>query len=132
MLALSTTGTLGMVKLSAWLAIAVGVVLAAAQLLRNYDNWQNWPTWMIDELAAVVLVAAGLLALRRRTTRLLPVGWAFACGLYAAGVVSRWNALGPATAEAYGAEQRLMAAVAGLVGVSLVGLALVLFSRKPT
>lgn len=119
-----------MVRLSAWLAIMVGALIAAAQILRNYNNWENWTTWMIDEFAAAVLIVAGLLALRRQTTRLLPVGWSFACGLYAAGSISHWNALRVTSGEMYASEYQLAIFLAVLEIIALAGLALVLFGKR--
>lgn len=119
-----------MIKLSAWLAIAVGVVLGAAQIARNYDNWASWPTWMIDEVAAVVLVLAGLLALRKRTTRLLPVGWSFALGLYTSSFVGHWTAMHMVSGEVFVSEQRLVVIVGLLAAVCVGGIALVLLAPK--
>jgi hypothetical protein len=120
-----------MVKLSAWLSIAAGITLGAAQLLRNWENWQNWPSWMVDEFAALVMIAAGLLALRKRTTRLLPVGWSFACGLYVSALIGHLNTLAASDGELHVATQRLVVIVAGLLGVSVLGLVLVIFDRRP-
>jgi len=121
-----------MVRLSAWFAIAVGIAIAVAQIYRNYNNWENWTTWMIDEFAAAVLIAAGLLALRKQTTRLLPVGWSFACGLYAAGSISHWNALKVTSGETYASEYQLAIFLAVIEAIALVGLALVLFGKRST
>lgn len=119
-----------MLKLSAWLAIAVGVSVAAAQILRNYDNWENWPSWMVDEAAAAILVVAGVAALRKRTTRLLPVGWAFAAGLYVSALINHAHVMSLSSGALYVAEQRIVVIVAGLLALSLVGLALVLLDRR--
>jgi len=119
-----------MVKLSAWMAIAVGALLAAAQLYRNYDNLENWMTWTIDIVAGLVMVVAGLLALRKQTTRLLPVGWAFAIGLFASGTFSHLNALRMVEGQLYVAEQRLVMILGALDLVCLVGVALVLFAPR--
>lgn len=119
-----------MLRLSAWLAILVGVGVAVAQLVRNYDNWENWPSWMVDEAAAAILVAAGLAALRKRTTRILPVAWAFAAGLYVSALIHHAHILSMSTGALYAAEQRIVIIVAGLLGASLAGLALVLFDRR--
>ena len=121
-----------MVKLSAWLSIVVGVLLAAAQLLRNWDNWANWPSWMVDEFAAVVMIAAGLLALRKRTTRLLPVGWSFACGLYISALIGHLNTMANSEGELHMAAQKLVIIVGGLLGLSFAGLVMVIFGRRST
>ena len=119
-----------MEKLSAWLAIAVGVLIASAQLVRNFDNWANWPTWMIDEAAAAVMIIAGILALWKRTTRLLLVGWAFACGVYGAAMITHMNSLPLVSAQIYDAERQLLIVIGGLLAVSAAGLALALFARR--
>ena len=119
-----------MLKLSAWLAILVGVGVAVAQIIRNYDNWENWPSWMVDEAAAAILIAAGVAALRKRTTRLLPVGWAFAAGLYVSALINHAHVMSLSTGALYAAEQRIVIIVAGLFAASLAGLALVLFDRR--
>lgn len=122
-----------MVKLSAWMAIAVGALLAAAQVLRNYDNLANWTTWTVDVFAGVIMVVAGLLALRKQTTRLLPVGWSFAAGLFASGTVTHWNALQSGVAsELYAAEQRLVLILGTLDLICIMGVALVLFAPRQT
>ena len=119
-----------MIRLSALMAIAVGALLGVAQLARNYDNLANWPTWTIDVFAAVVLVIAGLLALRKRTTRLLPVGWSFACGLFASSFVSHWNTTRIVEGEILAAEQRLVMIIGVLVALCLSGIVLVLFAPR--
>lgn len=119
-----------MVKLSAWMAIAVGALLAVAQIYRNYDNLANWTMWTIDVAAGIVMVVAGLLALRKQTTRLLPVGWSFAAGLFASGTVSHWNTLKVVTGELYASEQRLFMILGVLDLVCIAGVALVLFAPK--
>lgn len=132
MLPRSEVGGPEMVRLSAWFAIAVGIVVAVAQIYRNYNNWANWSTWMIDEFAAALLVAAGFLALRRQTTRLLPVAWSFVVGLYAAGSISHWNALKATSGETYASEYRLAILLTILEVVGLVGLAMVMLGKRPT
>jgi hypothetical protein len=130
MLWLSLGGRGEMIRLSAWFAIAVGVVIAVAQIVRNNDNWENWSTWMIDEFAAVVLVIAGVLALRKQTTRLLPVAWSFAVGLYAGAAISHWNGLKATSGETYAREYQLAILLAVVELIALAGLALVMFSKR--
>lgn len=119
-----------MIKLSAWMAIAVGLLLGAAQIARNYDNLTNWPTWTIDIVAATVMVIAGVLALRKRTTRLLPVGWSFGLGLYTSSFVSHWNTTRVVGGELLASEERLVMIIGALVAICLVGIALVLFAPR--
>jgi hypothetical protein len=125
-----------MTKLSAWLSIAVGVVLGVAQLIRNWGNWeapQNWMTWGVDIFAALALIAAGLLALRGQATRLLSVAWAFAGGLYVAGLLN--HLIGVLVLEpgpVHDARQQLAVILSGLLVVVLGGLGLALFDRRRT
>jgi hypothetical protein len=119
-----------MVRLSSWLAIAMGALLAIAQLARNFNNPEHWMTWTIDVAAGLIMIAAGLLALRKRTTRLLPVGWAFALGLYAAAFLTHLTILQKADGEWYQAELRLVVILGGLLAATLAGLALVMFAPR--
>lgn len=132
MVTLWILGGARMIKLSAWMAIGAGLVLGAAQIARNHDNLANWMTWTIDLVAAAVMVVAGLLALRKRTTRLLPVGWSFGLGLYVSSFVSHWNAMHVVPEEIYASEQRLVLIIGVLVAICLTGIALVLFAPRTT
>ena len=114
-------------RLSAWLAIAFGAAVAVAQIARNWDNLDHWPTWAIDELAAAVLIVSGVRALQGKPTRALMVGWSFACGLYLSGFASH------AVRAQYFAGGLLLAAIVGVMfAVSVAGLALILMDRKAT
>ena len=119
-----------MTRLAAWLAIAVAIPLAAAQLYRNFDNWNRWPSWVIDEVAAAGLLVAGALALRQGQPRYLAPAWAFAFALYLSSVATRIHALPMMPPEIYGAELMLTRIVSALAAVSFVGLALSLADRK--
>jgi hypothetical protein len=121
-----------MLRLSSWMAMAVGALLAAAQIARNYDNLARWPAWGIDVAAGVILVYGGWRALRRRSDRSLAAAWAFAAGLFLSAFVSHLQAwqeadpLGPLHA----AEQRLMLIVGVLLAVSAAGVVMSLLGRK--
>ena len=120
-----------MTKLSAWLSIGVGLLLGAGQLYRNFDNLDRWLTWGVDVFAASVMIVAGLLALRKRTTRLLPVGWAFGIGLYMSALLNHLTVMfdvGPGAL--YDAKQTLVMIISVLLVLLFAGLGLVLFDRK--
>ena len=119
-----------MMKLSAWLAIAFGLSVAVAQLIRNYDNWGQWPTWTIDEFSSAVLMTAGALTLRGTTGRFLAPGWAFACGLYFSSLISYWEKSTRFTGEAHDFSQRFMLIVAAMLAITILGLALSLYRRR--
>jgi hypothetical protein len=116
--------------LSGWLAIAVGIVVVVAQLYRNWDNWGSWMTWMVDELAALALIGAGLSALRRPVTRLLPVAWAFACGLWVGGAIIHFNSLPQIPGPHLAHEKEISALLAALAALTAAGLALVMLDRR--
>jgi hypothetical protein len=131
MIAAGELGDQRMMTLSAWLSIGIGVLLGGAQLYRNWGNWDQWMGWGVDIFAALVMVVAGLLALRKRTTRLLPVGWAFGIGLYVSALVSHLMVMLRAEPGAlYDAKRQLVVIIVGLLALMLTGLALVLFDRK--
>ena len=117
-------------RLSGWLAIAVGAVVVVAQIYRNWGNWGSWPTWAVDEFAAIALVVAGVSALRRPVTRLLPVAWAFACGLWLAGAIIHYNSLPQIPGPHMAHEQQVLVLLGGLAVLTAVGLALVMFDRR--
>ena len=117
-----------MSRLSAWLAVAVAVPLAVAQLWRNLDNLERWHTWGVDILTAVLLAAAGVLALRG-SGRFLAPAWAFAVALYLSSLSTRVAALPILPADILAREQQLTGLVAGLLVVSLAGLAMSLRER---
>jgi hypothetical protein len=117
-------------RLSGWLAIAVGLVVLAAQLYRNWGNWESWMTWVVDEFAALALIGAGVSALRRPVTRLLPVAWAFACGLWLAGAIIHFNSLPDIPGAHLAHEQEISGLLGALALLTAAGLALVMLDRR--
>ena len=119
-----------MIRLSAWLAVAVAIPLAAVQVWRNYDNWDHWSTWTLDVLAAALLLIVGVLALRG-APRFLAPGWAFAVSLYLSSVMMRVESLHLIPESIYRTEFMLTQAAGALTIISLTGLALSLWPRRP-
>lgn len=121
-----------MLRLSSWMAMAVGALLAAGQLVRNYDNLAKWPGWGIDVAAGIILVYGGWRALRRQSDRSLAAAWAFAAGLFLSAFVSHlqaWLEADP-LGLLYVSEQRLVLIVGVLLALSAVGVAMSLLGRK--
>src|SRR4051812_46254126 len=83
-----------LLKLSSWMAMAVGVLLAVGQCVRNRDHLDSWPNWGVDVLAGLILVYGGWRALRRGSDRSLAAAWAFPAGLFLSAFVSHVQALG--------------------------------------
>jgi hypothetical protein len=71
-----------MIRKSAWLALAFGVFLGIAEALRNWGDWQPWPFWTVDFIAAGALVWGALRALGRGSSRLLSAAWGFTVGVF--------------------------------------------------
>lgn len=67
---------------SAWLAVAFGALLAVLEMVRNWGHWQWWPFWVVDYVAAALLLFGGIAALRHRGTGWLAAGWGFTCALF--------------------------------------------------
>ena len=121
-----------MLKLSAWLALAVGLALGGAQLLRNWDNLTNWPTWGMDLAAAALLVFAGERQLRAGSGRFLAGAWGLALGLYVSSFVSHQQVLAQAAlgGPLHATEQMFSAVTGGLALTALAGLCLSMSARR--
>ena len=116
-----------MTRNSAFLALGFGVFLVIAEIVRNWGNWQPWPFWIVDFIAAGSLVWGGLRTLSQGSSRLLSAAWGFTVGIFWMSFFSHTEALSEGTAETYasGAVSEgfltliigamLVAAIAGLV-----------------
>lgn len=65
-------------------ALAFGAFLAVAEFARNWGNWQWWPFWLVDFVAAALLVAGAVLAARGdpRATQVLAGAWGFTSAMF--------------------------------------------------
>ena len=70
-----------MIRISAYLAIGFGIFLFFAEMVRNWGDWQWWPFWTVDYVAAGLLIFGGQRALNTGTLRWLTAGWGFASGM---------------------------------------------------
>lgn len=121
-----------MLRISSWMAIVIGALLSIGQVVRNVDDFENWPNWGIDVLAGAILAYGGYRALKKRSDRSLAAAWAFAAGLFLSAFVSHYQALAKAAPDGtyYAAEERLAAIVGALMAVSLAGVAMSLLGKK--
>ena len=71
-----------MLKISAWMAVLFGLALAVLEAVRNWGDWQWWPFWVVDYVAAGLLVVGGAIALRGGSRHWLGAGWGFACAMF--------------------------------------------------
>lgn len=71
-----------MIRISAWSALIFGGFLFVAELVRNWGDWQWWPFWVVDYIAASLLIFGGQRALRTGTVRWLAGGWGFTASMF--------------------------------------------------
>lgn len=71
-----------MLKTSAILAIGFAIFLAVGEAVRNWGDWQWWPFWAIDYLAAALLGIGGFRALTRREKTVLCGAWGLTTGMF--------------------------------------------------
>jgi len=68
-------------SVSAMLAIGFGLVAGIAEVARNYGGWQWWPFWLVDFIAALLLILGGTYALRNRSSVFLTGAWGFSTAM---------------------------------------------------
>ena len=71
-----------MIRRSAFIALAFGVFLIIAETARNWGNWQPWPFWVVDFIAAGALIWGGLRTLNQGSSRLLSAAWGVTVGIF--------------------------------------------------
>jgi hypothetical protein len=118
------------IRISAWLAIAFGVTLAVLEALRNWGDWQWWPFWVVDYVAATLLVIGGWMALRRGVFHWLAGGWGFACAMFWMSFFGHWEGLMKAGGQASEREQSLTTIIGAMFGLTVLGLVLSLTGRR--
>jgi hypothetical protein len=119
-----------MVKVSAWLAIVFGLALAGLEVVRNWGDWEWWPFWVVDYVAAALLVVGGALALRRGPIHVLAGGWGFACAMFWMSFFGHYGDLLKAAGGADVREQKLTLVIGIMFALTIVGLAAALVGRK--
>lgn len=121
-----------MLRMSAWLAVVFGLALAVLEVLRNWGDWQWWPFWVVDYIAAALLVVGGALALRGRTERWLAAGWGFASAMFWMSFFSHYEGMLEAGGASSAREGRLTLIIGAMFGLTLLGLGLALLGRRRT
>jgi len=117
---------------SAYLAIMYGIGLISFETLVNWGQWQWWPFWLVDYVAATLLILGGIATLNNRTygSRLLCASWGFALGMM-------WMSLSGNISE--GTDPDRAGRVVGLyvtlivtsIAISLIGLLLAMTKDDP-
>jgi hypothetical protein len=116
-----------MTRNSAFLALGFGLFLAIAEIVRNWGDWQAWPFWIVDFIAAGCLIWGGLRTLSQGSSRLLSAAWGFTVGIFWMSFFSHTEALSEGATETYASGSvsegvltlivgaMLLAAIAGLM-----------------
>ncbi len=120
-------------RTSAVLALVFGVFLALAETARNWGNWQWWPFWLVDFIAAALLIAGSTLVLRRSPngTPVLCGAWGFTTAMF---YMSFWSHIEHFNEAADGnLSQNPLTVIIGIMwAITLVGFSLALLSaRRP-
>lgn len=69
--------------ISSYLALIYGLGLICFETLVNWGQWQWWPYWLVDYVAAALLILGGIATLKHRLygSKLLSAGWGFTLGM---------------------------------------------------
>lgn len=121
---------LGGNRASALLALGFGVFLAVAETVRNWGAWQWWPFWLVDYLAAALLVVSALAVLRQHVygNALLCGAWGFTSAMF---YMSFWSHIErTAPAEGNLAQGPLTVAIGALWLISLLGFGLAMHGAR--
>jgi uncharacterized membrane protein required for colicin V production len=119
-----------MTTISAWLAIIFGLALAVLEAVRNWGDWQWWPFWVVDYVAASLLVVGGMLSLRRGVDHWLTAGWGFACAMFWMSFFGHYGDLMKAGVQASAREHGLTLIIGIMFGLTILGLVLGLVGRR--
>jgi hypothetical protein len=104
------------------LALGFGVFLAFAEVARNWGDWGYAPFWIVDYIAAALLVYGGWRARPPRTLQgvaLLSGAWGFACAMCYASFFSHLEQVGDDGVS--GDETRLTAIIGVLFVLTIAG-----------
>lgn len=118
-------------RVSAWLAIAFGTLLAVLEIARNWGDWQWWPFWVVDYAAAALLLYGGIAALNRRGTGWLAAGWGFACALFWGSFFGHYETVREGIVREPDEEQ-LTLIIGIMFAITVGGLAATLVGLRPT
>ena len=118
-------------SISAYLAILYGIGLICFETLVNWGQWQWWPFWIVDYVAALFLILGGLATLKKRNygPKLLCTGWGFVLAML-------WMSLAGNISDGMepNRNDRVLELYLGLtifsIILSLIGLGLALFRDK--
>jgi hypothetical protein len=121
-----------MTRISAWLAVVFGAALAILEAVRNWGDWQWWPMWVVDYIAAALLLIGGVRALRTRgaETTWLTAGWGFTCAMFWMSFFGHYRGVMEAAGAVSAREQRLTLIIGVMFAITVIGLASSLWRRR--
>jgi hypothetical protein len=114
-------GEEALVKLSAWMAVVFGASLAVLEAVRNWGDWQWWPFWVVDYVAAALLLVGGVLVLRRGPAHWLAGGWGFACAMFWMSFFGHLDAALETAGAISQREQQLTFIIGMMFGLTMLG-----------
>lgn len=122
-----------MIRNSALMALAFGLLLAIAEIVRNWGNWQPWPFWIVDFIAAGALIWGGVRTLSQGSSRLLSAAWGFTVGIFWMSFFSHTEALNSGAERSYASgmlgEGALTLIIGAMLLASIAGLVMSLTRR---
>ena len=122
-----------MIRISAYLALAFGVFLFVGEVVRNWGDWQWWPFWVVDYIAASLLIFGGQRALKTGTVRWLTGGWGFTAAMFWMSFFRHVDSLrsqGPGTNGPI-EESQLTIIIGVMLGIALLGFLFALLGKRP-
>ncbi|WP_374570904.1 hypothetical protein [Phenylobacterium sp.] len=119
-----------MLRISAWTAVVFGLALGVLEVVRNWGDWEWWPFWVVDYVAAALLVAGGMFTIRRRTSHVLTAGWGFTCAMFWMSFFGHYKGVLEAGSAAGGRELRLTWIIGVMFAITLFGLSASLTARS--
>lgn len=122
-----------MIRNSAMLALGFGLFLAVAEIVRNWGDWQPWPFWIVDFIAAGALIWGGMRTLSQGSSRLLSAAWGFTVGIFWMSFFSHAEALNGGTERTYAGggvnEGTLTLIIGAMLLLAIAGLLMSLTRR---
>ncbi|MEO1151949.1 MAG: hypothetical protein AAFW83_13320 [Pseudomonadota bacterium] len=124
-----------MVRFSALLAIGFAIFLAIGEAVRNWGDWQWWPFWLVDYIAATLMLTGGLFVLKRDDATVLVGAWGFTCAMFYMSFFSHIYEIQKGQLGSYGPqgsinEHTLTILIGILLLVSIIGFVMSLAGKQ--
>ena len=115
-------------KVSAWLAVAMGAIGSGLKIVRVLRQSEWWPFFVYDYLAVFLLVVGGVAVLRGGVTgRWLAAGWGFGVAMTYGSFFGHLEKLTSHTGVDPSFERTMVASTGLLLAINLAGLVLTLW-----